>query len=66
MTDALGSHTGTVKIGWHTITNLGFADDIDALAGEEEELANLVNRLDETSARFGIKITAEKTQANDK
>ena len=60
MTDALGSHTGTAKIGGHTITNLGFADDIDALAGEEEELANLVNRLAETSARFGIKITAKK------
>ena len=37
MTDAL-DHEGTVSIGGRTITNLRFADDIDGLAGEEEEL----------------------------
>ena len=42
MTDALEDHEGTVSIGGRTITNLRFADDIDGLAGEEEELANLV------------------------
>ena len=36
------SHEGTVSIGGRTITNLRFADDIDGLAGDEEELANLV------------------------
>ena len=45
-TDALEDHEGTVSIGGRTITNLRFADDIDGLAGEEEELANLVERLD--------------------
>ena len=38
-------HEGTVSIGGRTTTNLRFADDIDGLAGEEEELANLVERL---------------------
>ncbi|WP_293703486.1 hypothetical protein, partial [Thiolapillus sp.] len=42
MTDALEDHEGTVSIGGRTIINLRFADDIDGLAGEEEELANLV------------------------
>ena len=42
MTDALEDHEGTVSIGGRTITNLSFADDIDGLEGEEEELANLV------------------------
>ena len=42
MTDALEDHEGTVSIGGRTITNLRFADDIDGLAGEEEELASLV------------------------
>ena len=42
MTDVLEDHEGTVSIGGRTITNLRFADDIDGLAGEEEELANLV------------------------
>ena len=42
VTDALEDHEGTVSIGGRTITYLCFADDIDGLAGEEEELANLV------------------------
>ena len=36
-------HTGTVNIGGCIITNFQFADDIDGLAGKEEELVNLVN-----------------------
>ena len=39
-TDASEDHEGTVSIGVGTITNLHIADDIDGLAGEEEELAN--------------------------
>ena len=46
MTDALEGHEGTVSIGGRTITNLRFADDTDGIAGEEEKLANLVERLD--------------------
>ena len=45
-TKALENHEGTVSTGGRTITNLRFADDIDGLTGEEEELANLVERLD--------------------
>ena len=45
MTDALEDHEGTVSIGGRAITNLRFADDIDGLAGEEEELPKLVERL---------------------
>ena len=54
MTDALDDHQGTVSIGGRTITNLRFVDDIDGLAGEEEELTSLVGRLDTTSAPFGL------------
>ena len=49
MTDALEDHESTVSIGGRTITSLCFADDIDGLTGEEEELANLVERLDKAS-----------------
>ena len=49
MTDAFEDHEGTVSIGGRTVTNLRFADDIDGLAGEEEELANFVERLDKAS-----------------
>ena len=45
-----------------TITNLHFADDIDGLAGEEEEFAKLVERLDKASTTYGMEISAEKTK----
>ena len=62
MTDALDDHEGTVSIGGRTITNLRFTDNIDGLAGEEEELANSVERLDKASTAYGIEISAEKTK----
>ena len=62
MTDALEDHEGTLNIGGRTITNLRFADDIDGLAGEEEEIANLVKRLDKASTAYGMEISAKKTK----
>uniref|UniRef100_A0A671PN44 ribonuclease H n=1 Tax=Sinocyclocheilus anshuiensis TaxID=1608454 RepID=A0A671PN44_9TELE len=62
MADALEDHEGTVSIGGRTITNLHFADDIVGLAGKEEELANLVERLDKISISYGMQINAEKTK----
>ena len=62
MADALEDHEGTVSTVGRTITNLRFADDIDGLAGEEEELANLVERLDKASTAYGMEISAEKTK----
>ena len=62
MTDASEDNKGTVSIGGRTITNLRFADDIDGLAGEEEELANIVERLDKASTAYGMKSSAEKTK----
>ena len=60
MTDALEDHEGTVSIGGRTITNLSFADDIDGLAREEEELTKLVELLDD--AAYGMEISAQKTK----
>ena len=62
MTDALENHEGSVSIGGRTITNLRFADDIDALAGKEDEHVKLVNHLDTTSTKYGKEISAEKTK----
>ena len=62
MTDAMEGHEGTVGIRGRTVTNLRFADDIDGLAGEEEELANLVQRLDKACTAYGMEISAEKTK----
>ena len=52
MTDALEDHE---------VTNLRFAVDISGLAGEEEELAKLVERLNKASTAYGMEISAEKT-----
>ena len=62
MTDAVEEREGTVNIGGRTITSLRFVNDIDGSAGEEEELANLVKRLDKASTAYGMEIGAEKAK----
>ena len=62
MSDALKVHDGKVSIGGRTITNLRFADDIDALAEEEQELEALVESLDKICTRYKMEINAEKTK----
>ena len=49
MTDASEDHKGTVSIKSRTVINLRFADDIDGLAGEEEEVEKIVECLDNAS-----------------
>ena len=62
MADAPKDHKGTVSIVGRKITNLRFANDIDGLAGEKEELAKLVKRLDKASTAYGMEISTEKTK----
>ena len=62
MSDALEEHDGKVSIGGRNITNLRFADDIDVLAEEEQELEALVESLDKTCTRYNMEISAEKTK----
>ena len=63
MSDAVEEHDGKVSIGGRNITNLRFADDIDALAEEEQELEALVESLDKTCSRYKMEISAEKTNS---
>ena len=62
MSDALEEHDGKVSIGGRNITNLRCADDIDALAEEEQDLEALVESLDKTCTRYKMEISAEKTK----
>ena len=55
-------HEGTVSTRVKAIKIIRFADDIDGLAAEEEELATLVERLDKASTAYGMEISAEKTK----
>ena len=62
MSDALEEHDGKVSIGSKNITNLQFANGIDAPAEEKQELEALVESLDKTCTRYKIEISAEKTK----
>ena len=63
MTDALEYHQGTVSIeGWEQLGTYGLPMTLMELAGKEEELASLLDRLDNTSAASGMEISAEKTK----
>ena len=61
MSVALKERDGNVSIGCRNITNLRVADDIDALAEEEQELESLVESLDLPCTRLKMGISAEKT-----
>ena len=62
MSDALEEHDGKVSIGGRNNNNLRFADDIDALAEEEQEVETLVENLDKTCPKYKMVISAEKTK----
>ena len=68
MTDTLEDHEGTVSIAGRTITNLRFVDDIDGLAGEEEELTNLVESHDKLQSIHSLRHgdQCRQDQADDK
>ena len=54
--------SSTVSVGGRTITNLRFAEDIDGLAGQEQELVKLVNQPEEVSTAYSTHFNAERTQ----
>ena len=62
MTEALKEHQGTVSIGGRPISNLRFADDIDGLAGSEEEMLRLTGALSKAVKAFSMEINADKTK----
>ena len=62
MTDTLQDHEGTVSIVGRKITSLRFADVIGGLAGEEKELAKLVECLDKAPTAYSTEISAKKTK----
>ena len=62
MTDALEDHEDTVSTGGKNISNLGFADDVSGVEGEEEELAKLVEHLNKASTAYGMEIGGEKAK----
>ena len=62
VSDALEEHDGKVGKSGRNIANLRFADCMDALAEEEQELEALVESLDKTCTGYWMEISAEKTK----
>ena len=54
MRETLDRFQGTVSINGEVVSKLRFADDIDLLAGSEEELIVLTDNLNKTSHKFGM------------
>ena len=66
MTHALEELNGKVSTDGGYITSLWFADNINAVAGEEQELEILTDSLDKICSRYKIEIRAMKTKMGDK
>ena len=59
---SLSDLDSTVSIGGRPLCNLRFADDIDLIGRDDEELQDLTTRLEESAGKFGIEISAEKSK----
>ena len=62
MRETIDGYEDGIQIGGRKLSNLHYADDIILLAGSEEELQELVNRMDGTSCKWGLLIKADKTK----
>ena len=62
MQEALSDFDSTVSIGGRALRNLRFADYIDLIGRDEEELQELTTRLEESVGKFGMEISTEKSK----
>ena len=56
-----GAQAG-IKIARRNINNLRYANDINLMAGSEEELKSLLMKVKEESEKVGLKLNIQKTQ----
>ena len=62
MKDTLHEFHPSISIGGRRVCNLRFADDIDLIAGTNEELQNLTDRLHNSATAFGMEVSTEKSK----
>ena len=62
MSRSLAGFDGGVVVHGQEITNLRFADGIALITKSEAELEEITRRLDDTSRKFGMEISAEKSK----
>ena len=64
--EALHNFSGTISINGRDINNPRFADNIDLIAGTEEELQELTTTLERRARAYGMEISAEKSKINSR
>ena len=62
LSDALDEFDGGISCAGRRIVELRFADDIDLMEGSEDGLQEVTRRVEDTSKRFGMEISAEKSK----
>ena len=62
MTDIQNIHTSSISIGNLLILNLRFADDIDLIAGNTQELQAITDKLLNNARKYGMEISIEKSK----
>ena len=55
-------HLSTISMFGRNISNLRFADDIDSIAGSNDDLQTLINELSNSTSRYGMQISAKKSK----
>ena len=61
MRETLHNFKSTISIGRRIIPNLRFADDIDLMEGNNDELQELTDRLSNSAREYGMEISSEKS-----
>ena len=62
MRETLQNFTPSVSIGGRPLCNLRFADDIDLIAGNNQELQDLTDRLTSRATAHGMEVSCEKSK----
>ena len=61
MSETQNNYLSSISIGGSLIWNLKFADDINLIAGTNEELLDLTDQLARNATRHGMEIISEKS-----
>ena len=62
MRETLHNFKSTISIGGRIICNLRYADDIDLMGGNNDELQELTDRLSNNAGGYGMEISSEKSK----
>ena len=62
MRETLHNFKSTISIGGRIISNLRFADNIDLMGGNNDEMQELTDRLSNSAREYGIEISSEKSK----